>query len=261
VSPALPPTGSVTRQPVRTISYPGWAEFKRDLFFELYPEGRFRRGEYLFRGVGDGDWTLSTTFDRRFAEVPLERRMRLWDDLITEWRQGCVDAGVPATVTDDDRALWALGQHYGLPTRMLDWSMSPYVAAFFAFRSQLLSAAGGHRQVAVWVLHLNDPIWSGGGVEIVAAPALADSRLRNQGGRFTLCRASVACLEDYAARLTADVALTRCLIPASEAALALGDLDAMGITAHELFPDLTGLADLATMRAALAVTHRAPSGH
>jgi hypothetical protein len=47
------------------------------------------------------------------------------------------------------------------------------------------------------------------------------------------------------------------LIPTSEAAAALGDLDAMGITDHELFPDLTGLADLATMRAALAVTQRA----
>jgi hypothetical protein len=56
----------------------------------------------------------------------------------------------------------------------------------------------------------------------------------------------------------AGVALTRCLIPAGEATTALGDLDAMGITDHELFPDLTGLADLATMRAALAVTHRVP---
>ena len=245
---------------VQTISYPGWVEFKRDLFFELYPDGRFRRGEYLFRGAGDADWRLSTTFDRQFAGVPLEPRMRLWDELISEWRRGCVDAGLPPAVTEDDRALWALGQHHGLPTRMLDWSMSPYVAAFFAFRSHVLRSLqpfGAHEQVAVWVLHLDEPVWTGGGVEIVAAPVLANNRLRNQGGRFTLCRAAVTSLEEYVERLAVGTALTRCLIPTSEAAAALGDLDAMGITDHELFPDLTGLADLATMRAALAVTQRA----
>jgi hypothetical protein len=245
---------------VRTISYPGWLEFKRDLFFELYPGGRFRRGQYLFRGAGDGDWQLSTAFDRRFGSVALEPRMRLWDDLIAEWRQGCLDAGVPPAVTDDDRALWALGQHHGLPTRMLDWSMSPYVAAFFAFRSHLLREPGTDGQAAVWVLHLEEPVWTGNGVEIVAAPVEANNRLRNQGGRFTLCRAAVGCLEDYVERLSDQTALTRCLIPTSEAEVALGDLDAMGITDHELFPDLTGLADLATMRAALAVTHRVPRG-
>ena len=242
---------------VRTIAYASWVEFKRDLFFELYPGGRFQRGRFLFRGVGDADWSLTTTFDRRFNHVPLEPRLRLWDDLIAEWQQGCVDAGVPPAVTEDERALWALGQHHGLPTRMLDWSMSPYVAAFFAFRSHLLRSPGGHGQAAVWVLHLENPVWTGSGVEVVAAPVLANNRLRNQGGRFTLCRAAVTCLEEYVQRLTAETALTRCLIPTDEAAAALGDLDAMGITDHELFPDLTGLADLATMRATLAVTQRA----
>ena len=243
---------------VRTISYGSWVEFKRDLFFELYPGGAFRRGQYLFRGAGDGNWRLSTAFDRQFGDVPLERRMRLWDELIAEWRRGCLESGVAPEVIGDDRALWALGQHHGLPTRMLDWSLSPYVAAFFAFRSHLLATTASHEQVAVWVLHLDEPVWSGTGVEIVVAPAVGNNRLRNQGGRFTLCRAAVGCLEDYVERLSADVALTRCLIPAGEAATALGDLDAMGITDHELFPDLTGLADLATMRAALAVTHRVP---
>jgi hypothetical protein len=263
--------------PVRTITYRDWAEFKRDLFLELYPNGAFQRGRYLFRGSGDADWELTTTFDRKFASVPLAARMRLWDQLVEEWRQGCVDAGVPATVTEDERALWALGQHHGLPTRMLDWSMSPYVAAFFAFRSHLLSHLNGHRdsgsagapaQVAVWVLHAENPVWAMGGVEVVAAPAIANNRLRNQVGRFTLCRAAVGCLEEHVERLAAGTALTRCIVPAVEAAVALGELDAMGITDHELFPDLTGLADLATMRAALAVTsaadravtHRASDG-
>lgn len=37
-------------------------------------------------------------------------------------------------MTDDPIALTVL-QHYGVPTRVLDWSQSPYVAAYFAARS------------------------------------------------------------------------------------------------------------------------------
>jgi hypothetical protein len=41
------------------------------------------------------------------------------------------------------------------------------------------------------------------------------------------------------------------VLPASAAARALPDLDAMGITSAELFADLGGTATLATMRAVL----------
>ena len=248
---------------VRTISCGSWVEFKRDLFVELFTGGQFDRGRYLFRGAGDADWRLSTSFDRRFAAVPLQERLQLWDRLIAQWREGCTEAGLAADLTGDDRTLWALGQHHGLPTRMLDWSLSPYVAAFFAFRAHLrveLGRGGPGGQVAVWVLHLDNPVWSGPGVEVVAAPSLGNLRLRNQGGRFTLCRAAVGSLDEYVERMATGPALTRCLLPASSAAVALGDLDAMGITDHQLFPDLTGLADMATMRAALSVSSHGVRG-
>ncbi|MFI7589211.1 FRG domain-containing protein [Spongisporangium articulatum] len=240
---------------MRTISCTGWPEFKRDFFLELFGDGHFRRERYLFRGAGDADWRLATAFDRRFAAVPLPERLKLWDSLLAQWRAGCLEAGVAREVVDDDRALAALGQHHGLPTRLLDWSLSPYVAAFFAFRSHLLRGPDTiGSQVAVWALHLDNPVWRGGdgGVEVVTAPGGGNTRLQNQGGRFTLCRAATSSLEEYVERVAEGVALTRCLLPAACAAEALADLDAMGVTDHQLFPDLDGLADMATMRAALA---------
>ena len=237
---------------VRVIQYGRWNEFKRDLFAELFEAERFQPDRYLFRGAGDANWALASSFDRRFAGVPLDRRMALWELVIGEFQRGCVEQGVPGTVVDEDRKLWALGQHHGLPTRLLDWTTSPYVAAFFAFRDHVLHRLPGFDHVAVWVLHLENPVWSRErGVEIVSAPALDNVRLRNQGGKFTLCRAPLATLEEYVDRFATDVALTKCVLPAADAEHALSDLDAMGINSYNLFPDLTGLAAMATMRALL----------
>jgi hypothetical protein len=238
---------------LRVISYRNWTEFKRDLFVELFAGQPFQRGTYLFRGSGDANWRLSSAFDRQFARLPLPQRMALWDRLVQEWRESCTTAGLPGTVTENDAALWALGQHHGLPTRLLDWTSSPYIAAFFALREHLLASDVGRDQVAIWVLHRRNPVWSGAhGVDIVSANPIDNHRLRNQNGQFTLCRAAVSCLEDYVERFADETALTKCLLPATAARPALADLDAMGITSYDLFPDLTGLATQATMRACLS---------
>lgn len=240
---------------IRLLEYGSWAEFKRDVFAELFETERFRPGRYLFRGAGDANWALCSSFDRRFATMPLERRLALWDQLIQEWQAGCEEMGVPAAVVADDRKLWALGQHHGLPTRLLDWTTSPYVAAFFAFHDHLVSRHERFDHVAVWALHVDNPVWAREhGVEIVSAPAFDNIRLRNQGGKFTLSRAPFATLEEYVGRFATSLALTKCVLPAADADHALSDLDAMGINSYDLFPDLTGLAALATMRAALVAT-------
>lgn len=47
-----------------------------------------------------------------------------------------------------DRSSWlTLMQHYGLPTRLLDWSESPLVALYFALSSQ------EDKDAAVWALN------------------------------------------------------------------------------------------------------------
>ena len=243
---------------IRPLSYGSWRELKRDLFTELFEGGIFRPGRYLFRGMGSADWKLEPTFDRRFGYLEPGERLRVWDELIGEWRGGLEEYGhaqdaAGREVAQREVALWALGQHYGLPTRLLDWSTSPYIAAFFAFKECLERLPHRYSHVALWVLHLDNPVWSKDrGVEIVSAPALENVRLKNQSGKFTLSHTQFASLEEYVTECGSGMALTKVVLPATEAVPALPDLDSMGINSYRVYPDLDGLAEMATMRLLLS---------
>jgi len=238
---------------IRYLSYGSWRELKRDLLNELFEDGVFRSERYLFRGMGSADWKLAPAFDRRFGYLDADERLRVWDQLIEQWRRGCEEHGHADGSAGREVGLWALGQHYGLPTRLLDWSTSPYIAAFFAFKECLERLPHRFSHVALWILHLDNPVWAKEqGVEIVSAPALENVRLKNQSGKFTLSHTQFASLEEYVTETGSGVALTKVVLPASEAVPALPDLDSMGINSYRVYPDLGGLAEMATMRLLLS---------
>ena len=104
----------------------GWDGFKRRL-------NTIDQKKFIFRGQADNKWRLRTSF-HRMGRVDLERySMQDIPDLLRTFSAltpHVFDLGDP----NHYAAFINLVQHHGYPTPLLDWTWSPYVAAFFAFR-------------------------------------------------------------------------------------------------------------------------------
>lgn len=238
---------------IHQVSLPTWERFKSEIIPTLFHDAVFRRGRFVFRGVGDARWELTTFFDRSFDDVSFERRPGVFRQLLQEFRDACTSAGHADAADMNEVDLQALGQHHGLPTRLLDWSESPYVAAYFAFHDWSVNTPGS-KEVAIWALDTAVEIWSPDlGVEVVQGRSVTNERIQRQAGRFTYARTPFRTLEEYVGANSYDgVALWKFVLPRDEAVSALAELDVMGINALTLFPDLTGAAATAHMRVALS---------
>lgn len=110
---------------------------------------------YIFRGHAQDDWILEPTLTRKLRknypntqEWPSVTKQHLTS--FKENIRGRCNIDLINTPEDE---LWALGQHHGLYTPLLDWSKSPYVALFFALQDACRSES---KLRTLWALHAPD---------------------------------------------------------------------------------------------------------
>lgn len=139
---------------------PDWDAFERELH-EL--RAKFSSpSQLLFRGQDDSEFLLTTTLERAGCE-----RMRLNDyyRLVVSQIRPAVETftganwEVPQYSAELEMSFYDVEllslrrfpsvelyrfmvylRHHGLPSPLLDWSYSPYVAAFFAFRDRIANS-------------------------------------------------------------------------------------------------------------------------
>lgn len=110
--------------PERTFRPQSWKDLQEYLFHDTFDQtlNRFRSG-YVYRGLNNQDFALQTSLSRLGGEYhSLERH------ILRNFKKYARSG----SRVDTSNWNWlAIAQHHGLPTRMLDWTYSPYVALHF----------------------------------------------------------------------------------------------------------------------------------
>lgn len=141
-------------------------------------------------------------------------------------------------------------RHHGFPSPLLDWSRSPYVAAFFAFAPWLPEDCDGVA-IYAYVEYLGQgKEWLGDHARIIGLGPYAVTHERHyaQQSEYTICKKPVDdkylyCNHEEAlgGAVVAQDFLTKYVIPKSERDRFLGKLDLMNINAYSLFRDESSL--------------------
>jgi FRG domain len=124
-------------------------EYSSDIlsFLQSHP---LDQHQWAFRGQQDAKWKLESSIDRLKQIYPNSFRNDA-EEYVRQAFKRRAHHYLKYLPRDDEELEWmALMRHHGAPTRLLEWTRSPYVAAFFA-----IAEAGANEESALWAINLN----------------------------------------------------------------------------------------------------------
>ena len=254
--------------PIATVCVASWTELVDELYKESWDAGIERfRSPFVFRGMPDSTCDLSTTLARSGHEH--EDLARLEGHMLRNFRKYAHSE----VVRGDSIWNWlAMAQHHGLPTRLLDWTYSPFIALHFMTHDVQQYDTDGviwcvnHRETNRLLPKALRDEADGSGLDVFTAemldqvasslkelealskedfvifiePPSLDPRIANQFALFSLMASPCENLDHW---LAGHPELARkIVVPAGMKWEVRDKLDQAGITERMLYPGLDGLA-------------------
>jgi hypothetical protein len=228
------------------------------------------RDTAIYRGVAYPDSRLLTSLDRLGGIEPAHSKAHLEEHLLRNF----IRYGKPF-LPEHRENLWeimVIAEHHGLPTRLLDWTHSPLVAAHFASLSERpgidrviwrldwkavhrkfglrdvvflvddLDALLEERRIPSCWEFLDKPVPRENEFLCVLEPPAVTQRLAAQSGVFTLAAAKDRPLDEILGEKGLSDALTQFVIPAEKVDYIRDQLDLCTVDERRLFPGLDGIA-------------------
>ena len=251
---------SLTQNGVKEIRLDSWREF-----FELTTKLFATAPAYIYRGQANYDWPLRSGLDRLESRHPKRKNFGgsgpeffgsppfTDEEHLDAFRRAIRGrrGPNPEQLAEDD--LWALGQHHGLATPLLDWTRSPFVALFFAFEEEKCFISADKwaqpKDRGVYILSTSLIKTVAGAdapaVRLLSPETDANYRLNSQAAIFIHMPRRTE-LEHYVQEHfpsdDRDPTFTRILIPNRDRDECLVALNKMNINHMTLFPDIDGAA-------------------
>ncbi|PKN72984.1 MAG: hypothetical protein CVU52_07430, partial [Deltaproteobacteria bacterium HGW-Deltaproteobacteria-10] len=112
---------------------------------------------WIFRGQTDESWQLSTNFEREAANYPRSNDAYWFRNrekyILQDFQRGANKYSNNLPEQDNYVEWLSLLQHYGGPTRFLDFTYSFYIALFFSMEKPFIKKTGGNS--AIWAVNIN----------------------------------------------------------------------------------------------------------
>lgn len=223
-----------------------WEEFKDEVSKNIQYK------KCIFRGQAGGKRCRLRTLYHRTGRADLNRYRKEDVPILYRYISAFPNCRFDLSKRGELGALLALAQHHGYPTPLLDWTLSPYVAVYFAYADVTKEDRDKKDEfVRIFIFDVDSWVKKKKYSSSLSAPLPTFTYLMplSIGNNRMLPQQSVTMfsnIDDIESYIKFCEGLDRCTylriydLPVRERTTVMQDLDYMGITAGSLFPGLDG---------------------